>query len=204
MISPLESSVFPYALVEILASIKMHNEPNTEQQGNSPEYPIRGDIDAVLRQIDQENQSVQGELARVKLRYEQQMIKILIEKGSRKMLEPLIQKLKEMEVDCSKQRQEWQSACDRLSQENRVLKAQLSIIHYELAQGDVDPERLLELLEAKFTDELIDFVAIVRQARVIASRHRNGRNPSKPDVRHLASLVQEFDQKYPHFRGGSN
>jgi len=166
-----------------------------------PEYqPTREDIEAVLRRIDQDNRAVEGELARVRLSHEQRMIGILMERGSKQLLVPLIQQIETIK----------QSQCDRtkglvkerdsLLQENKALKAKLGAIRYELANHvEVDRGRLLEISSTEFADEFQDLLRILLQAWKIANRYRAGKAPSKPTIRHLATLVEGFMETYPHF-----
>jgi len=164
------------------------------------EYSLRDDVEAVLRHLEQEDRRTDNELVRVKLNHEQRMIALLMEKGSKKMLVPLIQWIDALEVMQRQREEQLQQECDQLFKENRALKAKLAAVHYELSgEKEIDRDRLLSLLDTEFGDEFRDLLGILWQSGTIANWYRTGRRISAPRVRHLATLIEEFQSKYPHF-----
>jgi hypothetical protein len=180
------------------------------QQNDSPENQGnlysggRENIEGVLKAIEQEDQTTQASIEKIKLNHEQKMIKLLMEKGANKLTLPLIQEIDRCKAYQSDQSQKYQQICNRIRLENKSLRVKMAAIRYELSRGgEVNRDRILEILNTETTIDMFqDLLEILSKAMDIAYRYRIGKLANKSQLRTINRLVVAFEEKYRTFNVG--
>jgi len=201
------------------------NEPNPHDvvlgnQEKEEQYSLRDDIELVLRQLEQQDGIIQERVEQtrathgerrinLKATHEQKIIKLLMEKGSRQMLLPLLGQLEETNQQRIEYYHSLHSENQYLREENRALIGQLSAIayilnHEEEFKGELPTkERILRILKgitefSNMFDSLVKVFSIVEFA--LTYLHGQNKKPPIRIIREMNSLVEEIKSKRGYSR----